>query len=193
MLLILDNFEHLLEGACFFKIDILTAALGVKILVTSRTRLMVTGEYIFDVWGMAYPQSPVTAEKASGQFSAVKLFEAQASRVRGDFHLSDDNLVDVIQICALLEGMPLGIVLAASWVAMLTPEEIAAEIGRGFDFLEKELRDLPQRQRGMRSVFNHSWRMLSNGQRRILEALSVFRGGFTQKRRVKWPAHRWVT
>ena len=184
MLLILDNFEHLLEGACFL-LDILTAALGVKILVTSRTRLMVTGEYIFDVWGMAYPQSPARLERASYQFSAVKLFEAQASRVRGDFHLSDNNLADVIQICALLEGMPLGIVLAASWVAMLTPEEIAAEIGRGFDFLEKELRDLPKRQRGMRSVFNHSWRMLSNGQRKSWKPYPYSEVVLPEKQRVE--------
>ena len=180
MLLILDNFEHLLDGACLV-LEILNAAPGVKILVTSRTRLMVTGEHILDVWGMAFPETSVSVEKALDRYSAIKLFEAQASRVQGEFELSDDNLEDVIQVCALLDGMPLGIVLAASWLAMLHPAEIAAEIVRDLEFLEKDLRDLPQRQRGMRSVFNHSWRLLSDREQKILSALSVFKGGFSRK------------
>ncbi len=77
--------------------------------------------------------------------------------------------------------MPLGIVLAASWVKMLCPKEVAAEITRDLSFLEKELRDFPERQRSLRSVFNHSWRLLSEHEQKILCALSVFRGGFTRE------------
>ena len=81
---------------------------------------------------------PELIETVSQQYSAIRLFEAQANRVQGDFRLSADNLGAVVRICELLEGMPLGIVLAASWVAMLTPAEIAAEIVRDLKFLEKE-------------------------------------------------------
>ena len=101
--------------------------------------------------------------------------------MQGNFKLSDDNLSDVIQICALLEGIPLGIVLAASWVEMLTPKEIGAEIARNLAFLETDLVDLPQRQKSLRSVFNHSWRLLNEREKDIMCALSVFRGGFTRE------------
>ena len=180
MLLILDNFEHLLDGACLV-LDILNSAPSVKILATSRARLMVTGEHIFDVWGLAYPESSIQSDVVSAQFSAIQLFETHASQVQMDFYLSDNNLADVIEVCAILEGMPLGIVLAASWVSMLTPAEIAAEIPQDFEFLEKDLRDLPPRQRSLRSVFNHSWRLLSADERQIMAALSVFRGGFNRE------------
>ena len=129
MLLILDNFEHLLGGVGFVN-QILNEAPGVKILATSRSRLMVTGEHLYDVWGMAYPKLSVSMEITSHQFSAIKLFESQANRVQGNFILTDDNLGDIIQICSLLEGMPLGIILAASWVILLSPAEIAEEIAR---------------------------------------------------------------
>jgi predicted ATPase len=179
MLLILDNFEHLLEGGNFVN-RILRTASEVKILATSRIRLMVIGEHTFDVWGMAYPESPVVLQIASRKYSAIKLFESEASRVKAGFELNDDNLPDVIEICSLLEGMPLGIMLAANWVMMLAPAEIATEITSDFEFLEEEMSDLPRRQRGMRSTFNYSWRLLSEGEREIMQGLSAFRGGFTR-------------
>ncbi len=179
MLLILDNFEHLLDGVGFI-IQIMSVAPGVVILATSRIRLMVTGEHLYDVWGMAYPESLISVKIATQQYSAIKLFESEASRVQGDFRLNEDNLGDVIEVCSLLEGMPLGIVLATNWVTMLTPAEIAAEIARDFEFLNTKMRDLPRRQRGICSAFNYSWRLLNEDERRVLGALSVFRGGFTQ-------------
>jgi len=180
MLLILDNFEHLLSGVGLVN-AIRHAAPGIKILATSRTRLMVTGEHIFTVMGMAYPESPVPLKTASRQYSAVMLFESEAGRVLGDFKLDEGNLPAVIQICFLLEGMPLGIVLAANWVRMLSLDEIATEIAQDLAFLETELRDLPHRQRSLLSVFNHSFRLLSESERAILGALSVFRGGFSRE------------
>jgi predicted ATPase/DNA-binding SARP family transcriptional activator len=179
MLLILDNFEQILDATEFI-IPIMSVAPGVVILVTTRIRLMVTGENVYDVWGMAYPESLISMKIAIQQYSAIKLFESEASRVRGGFRLREDNLEDVIEVCSLLEGMPLGIVLAANWVTMLTPAEIAKEIARDFEFLNTKMRDLPRRQRGIRSAFNYSWHLLNEDERRVLGALSVFRGGFTQ-------------
>jgi tetratricopeptide (TPR) repeat protein len=86
----------------------------------------------------------------------------------------------VVHICRLAEGVPLAILLAATWIEILTPAEIAEELGRGIDFLETDLRDMPARHRSMRAVLDASWRLLSSRQRMVLRALSVFRGGFTR-------------
>jgi tetratricopeptide (TPR) repeat protein len=97
-----------------------------------------------------------------------------------DFDLSAGDLPHVVRVCHLVRGMPLGILLAAAWVKMLTLSEIAEEIGRSIDFLETDLRDLPDRQRSMRAVFDHSWRLLPEREREAIQALSVFRGGFVR-------------
>jgi predicted ATPase len=180
MLLILDNFEHLIPGAIFVN-QIINTTPGVTILATSRTSLAVTGEHLFEVTGMAYPETTLAEMGTSSQYSAVRLFESSAKRRQPAFELTAENLPNVIGICALVEGMPLGIILAASWVRMLTTSEISREITQNLAFLEAELQDLPQRQRGLRSVFNHSWRLLSENEREIMRALSVFRGGFTRE------------
>jgi predicted ATPase/DNA-binding SARP family transcriptional activator len=192
MLLVMDNYEHLLDGVDLVT-EILSAAPQVKVLATSRARLNLQGEQLFQLAGMSYPQEegrggPAQAlwvqhilaqlEEDGAQHSAVQLFLTSACRAHSDFALTPDNLLDVICICRLLDGMPLGILLAAAWVAMLTPAEIAAEIHRGLDLLETEMRDLPERQRSMRAVFDHSWHLLSVRERALLQALSVFRRGF---------------
>ena len=97
------------------------------------------------------------------------------------FELTDDNLTDAVRICHLVGGMPLGILMAAAWVGMLTPAEIADEIFQSLDFLEADLSDVPERQRSMRAVFDHSWNLLMERQQEVLRALSVFRGGFTRQ------------
>ena len=89
-------------------------------------------------------------------FSAVKLFLQAARRARPDFELSGDDLKHVSRICRLVESMPLSIVLAARWVKMLTPAEIAAEIKQRLDFLVTEEHGVPERQRSLRAVYNHS-------------------------------------
>ena len=180
MLLILDNFEHLSVGVSFVN-QIIHTAPHTKILVTSRTTLSIVGEHIYDVMGMAYPKAFEQDKTAARQYSAVRLFESAAKRRQSSFELSDKNIPDVVHICTLLEGMPLGIVLAAIWVTMLSPEEIVWEIEQDLAFLDTELHDLPRRQRSIRSVFNHSWRLLGEGEQKIMAALSVFRGGFTRE------------
>jgi predicted ATPase/DNA-binding SARP family transcriptional activator len=177
LLLIMDNYEHLLEGAGLVT-EILKTAPDVRILTTSRERLSVQGERLFPVAGMAFPDWETPADVL--EYSAVRLFVQSAQRACPDFELQGDDLRYVARICRLAEGMPLAILLAAGWVQMLTPREIAVEIGKGIDFLETDLRDVPERQRGVRAVFDHSWGLLTEREREVLQALSVFRGGFTR-------------
>ncbi|MBN1812364.1 MAG: tetratricopeptide repeat protein [Anaerolineae bacterium] len=183
MLLILDNYEHLLEGATLAT-EILQAAPQVAILATSRVGLHVQGEHRFLVEGMDVPEQKSEVWQTSdfwNRYSAIRLFLDGARRAQPDFELSAENVADVVRICRLVEGMPLGILLAATWVSMLTPARIAAEISRTFDFLESGERDTPARQRSLRAVFDHSWQLLSEQMRAIFAALAVFRGGFTDQ------------
>ena len=184
VLFVLDNYEHLLQGAGLVT-EILRGASEVKALVTSRSGLHVQGEYRFPVSGMSYPGAAATKEvlqtKDALQYSAIRLFTASALRAQPNLDLTGKALADVVRICQLVDGIPLAIMLAAAWIEMLTPAEIAAEIERSLDVLETDLRDAPERQRSMRAVFEHSWSLLSEGQRAVMQALSVFRGGFTRE------------
>ena len=178
MLLIMDNFEHLLSGVDLVG-EILNTASQVKIISTSRARLNMQGEQLFRLGGMDFPDWETPADAM--EYSAVKLFMQSACRVRSDFELTPENLKFVARICKLVEGTPLGILLAASWVEMLSPEEIAKEIEKSVDFLETDQRDLPERQQSMRAVFDYSWNLLSPNEQEVFKKLSVFRGGFTRE------------
>jgi len=194
MLLILDSFEHLLDRADLVR-EILSTAREVKVMLTSRARLEVAGERLLPIAGMRLPPSEALAAftasppgedgheglDEAAQYDAVALFLSGARRVRLGFALEEDNLADVLRICQLVAGMPLGILLATAWVGMLSPGEIAAEIGRHYDFLEAEWYDLPARQRSLRAVFEHSWSLLTAREREVFQQLSVFRGGFTRE------------
>ncbi|HSR31205.1 MAG TPA: protein kinase [Anaerolineae bacterium] len=195
-LLIMDNFEHLLVGrepghrdGVGLVTDILQTATEVKILITSRARLNVQGETLFHLAGMDYPEPLPAAEAETPEgaldYSAVKLFLQSARRVRPGFELADDDLRYVTRICRLVQGMPLGILLAAAWLTMLSPAEIAdqisGEIAASLDFLETDQRDVPDRQRSMRAVFDHSWNLLTEREQAVMQALSVFRGGFSRE------------
>jgi predicted ATPase/DNA-binding SARP family transcriptional activator len=179
MLLVLDNFEQLLAGAALV-VELLRAAPNLRILITSRIKLDIQGEQLFPIAGIEFPQETEMLEKAA-QFSAVRLFLQSAQRVLPDFELTSDNVVPIIWICRLVQGMPLGILLAAAWVDLLDPVEIGAEIERSLDFLKMELRDLPERQQSLRAVFDHSWRLLTKKEQRVFRELSVFRGGFNRQ------------
>ena len=177
MLFILDNFEHLLEGADLVT-DILETAPAVKVLTTSRARLKLQGEQLFPVAGMDVPDEETIADAA--RYSAVKLFLSRVGLTQPGFEVSGEVLSDIARICYLVDGMPLGVLLAAGWVDLLTPAEIVTEISRNLDFLEADLHDLPDRQRSMRAVFDHSWQLLTGREQEVFQALSVFRGGFTR-------------
>jgi serine/threonine-protein kinase PknK len=178
LLLLLDNFEHLPEGFALVD-DIIKSAPNVHIIATSRQRLSETGETLFHLSGMDFPDWE-TPEDAL-EYAAVKLLMSSAKRVRPDFELTGDNLDVVARICKLVEGMPLGIVLAASWLAVLSLSEIAEEIQKGLDFLETDETDLPERQRSIRAVMDYSWTHMSDTEQQVFMKLSVFRGGFTRE------------
>lgn len=179
MLLILDNFEHLV-GDSNFIVQILRKSPGVKILVTSRVKLNLPSEQVVPVSGMAYPAS-ASEFSSVAQYGAVQLFIQSARRVKPDFLLDADNATQVVHICQLVQGMPLGILIATAWLHMLTPVEIAVEIERSLDFLDVEWQEVPARQRSMRAVFNHSWRLLNDREKNLLCGLSVFREGCTRE------------
>lgn len=186
MLLILDNFEHLLAGTGLVD-EILHAAPRVKIVITSRARLNRQVEQLFPVEGMAYPPLDGAGSANSADslldlnhYSAVQLFVQCARRVRPDFELAAANQGHVLEICRLLQGMPLGIVLAASWLESLSTAAVSREIQQDVDFLATEMGDVPRRQRSLRAAFNHSWRLLTERERVVFCQTSIFRGGFTQ-------------
>ena len=178
LLLILDGFERLLEGVGLAT-GILGAAPDVKILATSRIALRVRGEHLFHLGGLGFPDLETVRDAI--EYDAVKLFVGRARRADQDFELQADDLRHVVRICSQVEGMPLAILLAAAWVEMLSPAEIADEIGKSLDFLETDLQDVPERQRSMRAVFDHSWNLLTERQCELFQALSVFQGGFTRQ------------
>ncbi len=178
LLLILDNFEYVIDGAALVQ-DVLQTAPDVQILVTSRQRLNLSAESLFDLAHMAFPEK---ADRDNiGAYAAVTLFLQSAQHVQPGFELKPDNAEAIIRICRTVEGLPLAIVLAAGWLSMLAPEEIADELARNIDLLDAALVDLPERQRGMRAVFDYSWKLLSANQQTVLVRLSVFRGGFTRE------------
>jgi predicted ATPase/DNA-binding SARP family transcriptional activator len=176
ILLILDNFEQLLDHAELVS-DILHASLGTKILITSRERLNLRQEWIYEVDGLAYP-SVDTSFGDIEKYGAVALFVQSAKQTQPDFALSQANAPHIIDICQLVEGMPLGIELAASWLQMLSVEEIAHEIQKSYDFLSSSFRNLPPRHRSMRAVFESSWERLTAQEAHTICRLAVFRGGF---------------
>jgi predicted ATPase/DNA-binding SARP family transcriptional activator len=176
ILLVMDNYEHLLPEIALV-INILETAPSVKILVTSRVRLNLVGETIFHIDGMDYPEDALVG--SPGDYGAVKLFLQTARRVQPHLLLDQENLLYVTHICQRTQGMPLAILLAAGWLDTLSLPEISHEIGQNFDFLQATQRDLPDRQRSMRVVFEHSWNLLSQEERTLFATLSVFRGGFT--------------
>ena len=174
LLLVLDNFEHLIAGADLLA-DILSAAPNVKILVTSRERLNLSSEWLIPVNGLPFPEHNIADDVRA--YPSVQLFEQGARRVQADYQLND-SILAVIDICKLVQGMPLAIELAASWVRQMTPAQIVTHIESDVDFLAANWRDVPDRHRSIRGLFEHSWWLLSPEEQDVLMNLSVFRGGF---------------
>ncbi|MBE0698196.1 MAG: hypothetical protein IH586_14860 [Anaerolineaceae bacterium] len=195
LLLLLDNFEHLLEGRDFL-VRILRAAPFTKILVTSRERLSLHSEFMYELEGLPYqivgggtPGRSFTREDLH-QLPAVALFLERASRVRADltspleavspYQLGDPMEIDgVLRICDLVDGLPLGIELAASWAHTYSFSQIADEIQGSLDFLGTSLHDLPPRHRSLYVSFEHSWNFLSSMEQEVFCKLAVFPGSFS--------------
>ena len=178
MLLVLDNFEHLMAGATLTT-DILQAAPGIHILATSRQRLHQSAEHLFNLHGMDFPAWETPDDAL--EFAAVKLFLQSARRVVPDYAVTTENMGHIARICKLVQGMPLGIVLAASWVSMLGPDEIAHEIQQNVEFLEADMGDLPERHRSIRAACDYSWKLMTEAEQQLFARLGVFQGGFTRE------------
>jgi predicted ATPase/DNA-binding SARP family transcriptional activator len=180
LLLVLDNFEHLMDGTGLLA-DILKQAPQVKILAVSRERLNLQEEYLLPVPGLKIPDAQASRVKQQvvvEAYSAVQLFLHRAQTVQPGFSLSEEHKACIVRICRLAEGIPLAIELAAAWVRLLSCQEIAQEIEHNLDFLTTSLRNVPERQRSLRAVFDYSWQLLSAEERRVFRQLAVFRGGF---------------
>jgi predicted ATPase/DNA-binding CsgD family transcriptional regulator len=177
MLLVMDNFEHLLEGTELL-IAILQAAAGVKFLVTSRERLNIQEEWVLALDGLSFPE--VETSQSLEAFSAVQLFVQRARQVNANFSLSQNE--DAVKtICQQVEGMPLGLELAATWLRAMSCQQIAIQMTGNLDFLTTPLRNAPERHRSLRAVFEQSWNLLSPAEKDVLMRLSIFRGGFDQE------------
>ena len=179
LLLVLDNFEHLQAEVAIVS-GLLGAAPQLKLLVTSRAGLNVQGESLVAVPGLTVPEERPASLAEARQYSSVKLFLEGARRVLPAFDPTPEDLEQIVRICRLVQGLPLSILLAAAWMRLLSPAEIAAEIAaHSLDFLESDWGDVPERHRSLRAVFDHSWRLLSARERQVFAGLAVFRGGFT--------------
>ena len=184
LLLILDNFEHLLEGTELVQ-AIVQRAPQVDILITSRERLNLRAEWLFDVEGLSFPavDAPevVSSEEAAEltSYSAVQLFMQRVSQVKLGLLLAQNDLHNIVRICQHVEGLPLAIELAAAAVRVLPIAAIERQIRSHLNALSTTLRDVPSRHRSMRAVFDHSWNLLGEQERVLLSRLAVFRGGCT--------------
>lgn len=182
LLLVLDSFEHLARGGGLL-IDILDSAPRVKLFVTSRERLNLSPEWNYSLEGLTFPEPdqefPEMLQTAlMNEFSAVGLFLERVYRLKPGLSLSAEDVILAARICQLVEGIPLGIELASSWIRVLSLEDIAAEIHRDLDFLNLSARDVPDRHSSLRAVFEHSWLLLSENEKEAYKKLSIFRGGF---------------
>ncbi|CAG0936379.1 partial Putative HTH-type transcriptional regulator, partial [Thermoflexales bacterium] len=179
LLLVLDSFEHLLSEVEQIA-ELLRHAPHVRLLVSSRERLNIHGEWVMPLAGLPYPQdggNEPLAEEA-GEWAAMQLFEQSARRIRSDRPLDRSDAPAIKRICQFVDGLPLGLELAAVWSRVLACHEIATEIQRNVDFLQTSLHDVPERHRSLRAVFDHSWALLSSEEQLVFSRQAVFQGSF---------------
>ncbi|MEM7113605.1 MAG: BTAD domain-containing putative transcriptional regulator [Chloroflexota bacterium] len=185
--LLLDNFEHLLDGAGLV-MSLLGAAPQLQIICTSREPLGFMAESVFRLAHLALPSEAVanprewlTAVFASPTtYPAIQLFVDRAQRANGRFALTPQNEKEVIELCRLTAGIPLAIELAAAGMRHRTLAEQIETLRQGFGAFATRLRDVPARHRTVHAVFEGSWRLLTLEEQQLFASLSVFRGGLTQ-------------
>lgn len=180
LLLVLDNFEQVAAAGPFLT-DLLTAAPGVKALVTSREGLNLYGEHEFPIPPLELPDAGrlPTARAVSylARFTSVQLFKDRARAVRSDFRLTDENAADVARICAWLDGLPLAIEMAAAQIKRLPPPQLFDQLRDRLVALSGGPRDLSPRQQSVEGALSWSYDLLDEGQRRLFNLLGVFVGG----------------
>ncbi len=190
MLVVLDNFEQLAAQSEVWS-DFFRCAGGTKWLVTSREKLRLREEWVFGLEGLPVNANSIFDTRYSNTEyrisstecrdfpAALRLFAERAAQANRRFELTAANLPALAEICQLVEGLPLGIELAAATVAEQTVDEVAAALRQTFDSLTPDLRNLPGRHASLRAIFEHSWELLGRDERSRLVALSVFVGGFS--------------
>lgn len=182
LLLILDNFEHLIPNGIPLVVQILESAPSVKLLITSRERLNIRGEVPLSIDGMAYPHNGESLSPQNGEsYPSVQLLVQSLRNAQPNFTPQAGEWEHIARICRLVNGIPLGLELASSWIHTLSLREIADEIENNLDFLESSFQDTPERHRSIRAVFEYTWNRLSEAEQRTFSRLSVFRGGFTRE------------
>lgn len=174
ILLIMDNFEHLIDGVHLVT-ELLDATPELNILATSREALKLREEWIRYIRGLDVPDNAHVSDLEN--YSAVQLFVESVRRVRGDFSLATSQSC-VVRLCQVVEGMPLALELAASWLKVMPCAEIITEMQRSLDLLESPLVNMPTRHRSITAVFDQSWRLLSEEEQVVFKKLAIFRGGF---------------
>ncbi len=176
MLIVLDNVEHLIDGGVAFVRQLVEAAPRCTLLCTSRTVLGFPGEAVYDLAGLSVPSPSHVRDLES--HDAVQLFVGSARRARSDFTVHEADRADLIRLCALLDGMPLALELAASWVRVYRLSDLIGTLEHDLDLLESTGHVVNERHRSLRAVFDHSWQFLDDEQRRVLSTLAVFDGSF---------------
>jgi predicted ATPase/DNA-binding winged helix-turn-helix (wHTH) protein len=179
LLLVLDNFEHVLPATLLIA-ELLATAPGFKVLATSREPLGLSWEHLYEVPALAIPHSRVDAgSPVLQQNPAVALLLQTACRVKSDFAISPANAPAVAQICRRLQGVPLAIELVAAHVNDMSPEEMLARPDGGMALLARGPRDAPPRHETMGRAIDWSYDLLDEDEKRFFSRLSVFIGGFT--------------
>ena len=179
LLLVLDNFERLLEAGPPL-VQLLAACLRLKVLVTSRVVLRLQGEHNYEVPPLRLPTAgDRLSPEQLGRYEGIRLFMQRAQAANSQFTITTDNAPAVIELCRRLDGLPLAIELAAARVSLLPPEAMLARLGNRLELLTSGARDLPHRQRTLRATLDWSYSLLSEAERPLCARLAVFVGGWT--------------
>jgi predicted ATPase/class 3 adenylate cyclase len=178
MLMLLDNFEQVTKAGPYAA-ELLRSCPGLKLLVTSREALRVYGELVYTVPPLALPKiaHKLPSVEQLSQYEAVRLFIERAQSVKPDFKVTNENAPAVAEICIRLDGLPLAIELAAARTRLFSPQALLERLGDRLKLLQSGARDLPVRQQTLRDAIGWSYELLSPGEQRLFELLSVFSGG----------------
>lgn len=179
LLLILDNFEHLLPASLVVA-DLLHSCPGLTVLITSRTVLRLSRERIWEVTTLPVPYLQTLPDaEAIGQYDAVKLFCDRAQAVKADFVLTAENAEAIAAICHRLDGLPLGIELAAARSRLLPPRALLAQLSSPLELLTGGPHDVSVRHQTLQAAIEWSYLLLDESDRKLFSRLSVFAGGCT--------------
>lgn len=177
ILVVLDNFEHLVEDAVYLS-DLLIAAPQLKLIVTSRIRLQLKEENLFELDGLEHGSQ--NAHNPEMKSPSAELFIDRARQFVPDYLPDSQEVQSIERIGLIVDGSPLAIELSAAWIRLLTAQEIAAEIEQNLDFLTSSARNVPVRHQSIRAVFETSWKMLSQNEQAVFSKLSLYRSGFSR-------------